>query len=495
MKRGIRLIFTLILLAATAGCMRFGPDFRGPELGFSVPAAYQNDSAAPLSAVPEWACFWWKTFQDPSIDDLVENTLAGNPDIQKSAAVILEQKARLIQTRSSRFPALNLGGEAARNQATLSSATAAMSPTGELVFNPASTRTTTNSYVLSLPATFELDLWGRLSRAGEAARADLLAAEENRRTVIQSILAEVVSLYLEMESLERRIALNAQRIANLEMGLNLVEKRYRAGLTGALEVRQARRTLSQAISLQPSLYQALGTSQTRLAVLTGDYPEIQSPRVQPEDYYRRLEPIPVGLPSELLLRRPDIRAAEAALIAQNARIGEAKALRFPSITLTGTFGYSSRELDNLVSPASELWEIAAGIFQPVFDAGKRKAGQEIAEARYLQGATDYAKTVLNAFAEIENALMTRKQQIERRESLIAFLTEARATQEMAQLRYERGLVDYLTVLDAILARFQAEEDLIQSDLALMQNRVTLCRALGGGWPDFKQENEALALYE
>jgi outer membrane protein, multidrug efflux system len=485
MKHGIFLITAaLILTAGTPGCMRVGPDYLRPDPGFNVPANFRHDSSTPVEPLPEIEKTskdpWWKAFGDPHINRLAEETLAGNPDIRKTAAVVLELEGRLTQARSSRFPALNLGGEAARNQATISTSVV-------------STRVTSNSYALSLPATFELDLWGRLARADEAARADLLAAEENRKTVIQSILAEVISLYLEMESLERRIALNAQRIDNLETGLRLVEKRYAAGLTGALEVRQARRSLSQVKSVQPSLYQALGINQNKLSVLCGKYPDTYPPRFQPEAYYHRMTPVPLGLPSELLLRRPDIRAAEAALMARNARIGEAKASRFPSITLTGTFGYVSNDLDKLITPGNELWEIAAGVLQPVFDAGRRKAAQDIAKARYLQSAADYAKTVLNAFAEVEISLLTRKQQLERREELIEFLSEARATQRMARLRYDRGLVDYLTVLDAILARFQAEDDLIMSDLALMQNRVTLHRALGGGWPELYPGDELRAV--
>ncbi len=492
MKHGTCLIsIAVIMTAAFAGCMRVGPDYRRPELGFNIPPSFQQDHGTPpepeageTSKDP-----WWEAFGDPQINRLVEETLTGNLDIQKTAAVILEFQGRLTQARSNRFPAINLGGEAARNQANIRTTVPLVTPGGGLAFESVSTRITSNSYALSIPATFELDLWGRLARADEAARADLLAAEENRKTVIQSILAEAISLYLEMESLERRIALNTLRINNLETGLRLVEKRYAAGLTGALEVRQARRSLSQARSLQPSLYQALGINQNKLSVLCGKYPKAYPPRFQPEDYYRRMTPVPVGLPSELLLRRPDIRVAEARLMAQNARIGEAKSYRFPSITLTGTFGYVSSELDSLVTPGNELWELAAGVIQPVFDAGKRKAGQDIAQARYAQSVSDYAKTVLNAFAEVESALLTRKQQMEKREALIAFLSEARATQNMAELRYERGLVDYLTVLDAILARFQAEEDLILSDLALMQNRVTLHRALGGGWPDLRASGE------
>jgi len=180
------------------------------------------------------------------------------------------------------------------------------------------------------------------------------------------------------------------------------------------------------------------------------------------------------------LRRPDIRAAEAQLKALNAQIGVAKASRFPSIGLTGSYGYASEELSNLFQPGA-AWSLLAGLAQPLFDAGRLKANQRAAEARYAQGIAGYSKTVLNAFKEVENALLTRRKQIERRTDVLSFLVEARATQRVAEARYVRGLVDYLTVLNAQQTRFQAEDQLLLVELTILANRVTLHRALGGGW--------------
>ena len=480
------LILVPVSMLLLAGCMKMGPDYISPEMDFDLPEAYSqvaNDPFMAEASVSKTENAWWKAFEDPEINTLVAQALQYNPDIKKTAAIVLELEGRLVQTRSNRFPSIDMGGQAKRSQATVSTTVPTLSPDGGLTFENFSTRVTADSYGLSMPATFELDLWGRLARADEASQADLLQAEENRHAVIQTIAAEVVSLYLKMESLERQIWLNELRIQNFQTGLDLVQKRYTAGLTSALEVRQAKRSLSQVKALQPSLYQALGIAQNNLSILCGKYPQTHAPRNQPVDYYRQLPPVPSGLPSELLLRRPDIRAAEAGLMARNARVGEAMAYRFPIISLTGTFGYASGDLDRLFTPASELWETAAGALIPVFDAGKRKAGENIARARFEQSVCDYAKTVLNAFAEVESALLTRKQQLERRKQLMDFLEEARATQEMAELRYDKGLVDYLTVLDAIQARFVAEEEVILSDLSIWQNRVTLHRALGGGWPE------------
>lgn len=473
------------LWMSLSGCLRVGPDFLRPDPGFPVPESYHQsvkDPGKPPGLDEPLSDQWWESFNNPDINRLAGEVLQNNLDIRKSTAAVLEFEARHQQTRAKRFPRLDLRADAARSQSTITEVTGVTATPSGLVFNRDQSLLTSDSYVFSLPASYELDLWGRLARSHEAARQDLLQAAETRRTLIQSLLSEAVSLYLEMESLERRIAVNQLKVTHFRQNLAMVEKRYASGLSSALEIRQTRRALSQAESVLPTLHQALGTAQNRLSVLAGRYPKTAPVRVLPEDYYKRIDPVPPGLPSELLLRRPDIRSAEAGLAAASARIGEAKASRFPAINLTGALGYSSSELDLLFRPESQLWKLAAGITTTLFDAGARKAIQKAAQARYDQQLATYAKTILSGFAEVENALLTREQQLLRRDLLVDFLLEARSTQDMALVRYEKGLVDYLTVLDAILARFRAEEDLILSDLALMQNHVSLCRALGGGWP-------------
>jgi multidrug efflux system outer membrane protein len=475
----------MALLMPLAGCLRLGPDHQRPDPGFRIPESYrqavENPGKPPGGGEP-LLDRWWESFNNPVINHLVGEVLQNNLDIRKSTAAVLEFEARYQQTGAKRLPRLDLRADAARSQSTITEVTGVTVTPGGLVFNRDQHLLTTDSHTFSLPASYELDLWGRIARSDEAARYDLLQAGEARMTLIQSLLSEAVSLYLEMESLERRIAVNQLKVDHFRQNLVMVENRYASGLSSALEIRQTRRSLSQAESVLPTLRQALGMVQNRLSVLAGRYPETEAVRVLPEDYYKQLDPVPPGLPSELLLRRPDIRAAEAGLAAAGSRIGEAKASRFPALNLTGSLGYSSSELNLLFRPESQLWRLAAGISTTLFDAGTRKATQKAAQARYDQQLATYAKTVLSGFAEVENALLTREQQLMRRDLLVDFLLEARSTQDMAWVRYEKGLVDYLTVLEAILARFRAEEDLILSDLALMQNHVSLCRALGGGWP-------------
>ncbi|MDY6836873.1 MAG: efflux transporter outer membrane subunit [Thermodesulfobacteriota bacterium] len=471
----VHLFLALTAVLALAGCMKVGPDFHRPDLAAEVPNAFQHDDTDSGKGL-ETEDHWWQVFGDPELDRLVNEVLSNSWDIKGATARILEVRSQLTQTRADRFPTLNIDGTAEKRQRPI------------IGIVPGESFTTkTDTYTLALPASFELDLWGRLARAEEAARADLLQAEENRRTVVQTVVAETVNLYLQMESLERRIQIALESIENFRHSLALVESRYKRGLTSVLDVRQARRILAGAEALLPPLREELGGTQQQLSVLLGRYPDTQPPRMQPEDYFTQLAPVPPGLPSELLLRRPDLRAAEAGLMALNAQVGVAKASRFPTITLTGSYGYSSDELDRLVRRQSELWHLAMGIGQPLFDAGKLKAGQEAAQARYEQAVAEYAKSVLTAFSEVEKALLTRKEQSERRDRQLKFLLEARATQDVAEKRYRRGLVDYLTVLEAQRTRFQAEESLVLVDLAILTNRVALHRALGGGWGELTGE--------
>jgi len=460
---------------ALTACTQLGPGFKTPALDIDVPETFQQDGSdgKVVAAVDDR---WWKAFNDPALDKIVADVLEQSLDIRKAALRLREVALRRDQTRAERWPSLNLQVQALKQRQTSSSPV--LSPAG-LTYRQQ--KVTTDIYSLSLPAAYELDIWGRLSRSAEAAEADLLQTAEVGRVIIQSAIAEAVGLYLQMESLERRIQITQRSIDSYRKSLRFVEKRYERGLTSVLDLRQARRILAQTEAALPSLRQDLGILQQRLAVLMGRYPETRPPRSQEDAYFKYLTPVPPGLPSALLLRRPDVQAAEAQLRALNALVGVAKASRFPRISLTGSYGYSSRGMADILDPASELWNLAAGITQPLFSAGKLRAAHQIARVRYEQGMIDYARTVLTAFLEVERALLTRKEQMERRERVVHLLKEAIATQQAAQSRYERGLVNYLAVLEAQQSRFRAEETLVLVDLAIHANRVTMHRALGGGW--------------
>ena len=448
------------------GCINLGPDYVQPDLGVQTPESYEYAPTETELLVA--GDRWWEVFGDSELNQLVDEVLKNNWDVKQAAARILEARYQYVQVRAGRFPSVDFDGNMDRRR--LGGVRLA---SGSIV----------NTYQFAGVAAFEVDLWSRLAKASRAAWGDILQEEENRRTLAQTIVADAISLYLEMEALERRLQIAAQSIEAFRLSLQFVETRYQRGLTSALDVRQARRVLAQAETLVPQFVQEMGIIQQQLSVLRGRYPQTQPPRRQPEDYYKRLAPVPPGLPSDLLMRRPDIRAAEERLKALNERVGVAKAERLPTISLTGGYGWTSQELDRFLRSDNLVWNLTAGLVQPVFDAGRLKAGQRGAEARYQQGVAEYVLTVLDAFGEVESALLTRKQQLERRERELKFLEEARATQQVAEERYIRGLVIYLDVLNAQITRFQAEDSLALVDLAIMRNRVALHRALGGGWAE------------
>ena len=475
--------FIPVIIALFLSACTMGPDFESPDLNISQPETFINAPTKALTGPSDKRLTefhelenWWQIFDDPNINQIVVNVIQNNLDIQTAAARVLEIESIFKQKRADQYPTLGLNVEGGR--------------TSRGGVNPLTGTVNTNIYdiySLSLPASFELDLWGRLSRATESAKAQLLSAEENRRTVVQTIIAEAVTLYLNIESLERQIQVNHKSIDAFRQSLDIVEGRYRRGLTTILDVRQASRILAQAQSQLPALTAALGIQSQALAILQGQYPKNKPPREQDPDYFRLPPEVPPGLPSDLIARRPDIAAAEASLHAACAQIGVAKASRFPQINLTATFGYTSDELNALFDPKSELWSIAAGGMQSVFDAGKLAANQRAAQARYEQALTIYSKTVLQAFAEVEGALLNRKELIERRNRLLIYRNEAAATLDVADDRYGRGLVDYLTVLDSQQVRVDAELQVISVEYEILSNHVSLCRALGGGWDLEKTE--------
>jgi len=452
------------LILISSGCLNLGPDYQRPDLGIETPQAYEFTPTDTRSLMVEDR--WWDIFGDRELNQYVEEALKNNWDIKQAAARVLEARAQYVRVRADRLPAVGVSGLRDRRHVSGGA-------TGDGII--------IDTYELAAPASFELDLWSKLKKASQAAWSDILQEEEARRTIAQAVVAESISLYLDMEAVERRLQIAEQSIKAFRDSLQFVETRYRRGLTSVLDVRQARRVLAQAETIVPQLELELGIIQQQMSVLLGRYPATQAPRRQPEDYYKQLAPVPPGLPSDLLWQRPDLRAAEARLKSLNDLVGVAKANRLPTITLTGRYGWSSADLNKLLRTENVVWNLTAGLVQPVFDAGRLKAGQRAAEARYQQGVAEYVRTVLDAFSEVERTLLTRELQLDRRTRELRFLEEARATQRVAEARYTKGLIIYLDVLNAQITRFQAEDNLALVDLAIYRNRVALHRALGGGW--------------
>jgi multidrug efflux system outer membrane protein len=484
----------LITGGLTTGCT-VGPDYARPDLKDEIPAAYHAQPQAevgpaePAEAKPDsnpqnamadsmlttGIDRWWAEFGDDELDSLVVEALHYNFDLAQAAARVLESRALLTGSKAARWPTIEVGGSASRSKFTL----AQFGGRGS-VYN------TLYSAVAS--ARYELDLWGRLSRAEEAAFATLLASEQDQRTVRQTLIADVVRTWLEIRELECQLALNLRTIDTYEQTLVVIQERYQRGIAPSVDVYLTRQNLLSTRALQPQWEQQLAQACRRLELLVGRYPagllsrtagdpaaECSVPSV--------LNPVPAGLPSTLLERRPDLLAAEARLHAATARIGEAKATLFPRITLTGEAGYRSVELDQLIQNSASIWSLIGNFTMPLLNWGQQISQIKAAEARTAQADAAYRGVILNAFREVEAALDQERLENERRQWLQGAVNAARRSLTLAQERYLRGLDNLLLTLDTQRRLYIAEIELINTERQWRAARVNLILALGGYWDE------------
>ncbi len=447
----------LLLLLLLAGCT-VGPDYRRPDI--EMPDAWR---VAPTEASAIANARWWQHFGDPVLDELIETALHNNRDLRIAAARVDEYAARLGVTRSALFPQLDYGAGASRREA------------GSGV--PGGSSGTL--YEATLNLGWELDIWGRIRRASEAARADLLAAEEGRRAVILSLVSAVATGYVQLLNLDRQLAIARDTVKSRAESVRLFELKYRGGVISELELAQVRSEYEQAAVQVPSLARQIALLENALSVLLGRNPG-PIPRGRTLDELR-LPPVPAGLPSDLLLRRPDIRAAEQRLIAANARIGVARARYLPTLSLTGLFGQSSAELDNLFASAGNLWQIGAGMVGPLFTGGRLESEVAASEAVRRQLLETYLDAIQTAFREVNDALVSV---VRRREELAARGRQVAALRmyaNKARARYNEGYVSYIEVLDAERRLFDIELLYEQNRADLYAALVSLYKAMGGGW--------------
>jgi len=480
----IVLLGSLLLLA---GCA-VGPDYERPDLQPIVPDAYTEtepgmlptaqalpaDIADPVAGA-RWR--WWEAFGDTTLDGLVLDALAYNPDLAAAAGRVLEARALLGGAESARWPTIEVGGTAQRSKANQQLTRG---------FIPAYT----NTFNLGATLRYEADLWGRLSRGHEAAYAALAASEQDRRSVAQGLIAEVVRTWLEIRELQLQVALTERTIANFEENLVTVRDRYRRGLVSALDVHLASQNLAAARSAEPRFRQGLAAARRRLEILVGRYP---AGTITASDLDRGgggpagevmpapLDPVPAGLPSDLLERRPDLQAAEMRLHAATARIGEAKAALYPRISLTATGGSTSYEFSEWFAESSDVWSLAANLFMPLVNRGQTQAQIKAAEARTAQALAAYRKSLLTAFGEVQNALDQDLYQARQETHLMDSAEQARRSVELAQERYRRGLDSLLVTLESQRRLFNAESQLLTTQRERRSARVNLIQALGGPW--------------
>jgi len=450
---------------ALAGCIRLGPDYQRPEV-VALPAAYTAPSAPGEAVVP---ADWWRLYSDATLDELVSAARQSNADVRLAAARVREAEGVLREARGALFPDVTSGYSYTRSRV---SAASVPPPPAGTVMRP--------SHTLTLASTsFELDFWGRFARASEAAQANLLSSRLSQDTVGLTLAGGTAQAYFALRSLDAQIAVLDSSIKVREDSLAIARTRLQAGLASELDVFQAQGALADALFQRRDAGRNRALVERQLAQLTG---RLDLKLAGADLFALPLPPVPpAGLPSALLERRPDIRAAEQSLVAANAQIGVARAALFPTLSLTASAGVQSAELAELLTNPARVWTLGAGIVAPIFDAGRREARVEQAEARREQAVAGYQRAIETGFREVADALVNVRETGEAEDELRGRLEAARQALELSRLRYQSGYSPYLEVLDAQRTENDAALAFVRNRQARLAFSVDLMKALGGGW--------------
>ncbi|HHQ13733.1 MAG TPA: efflux transporter outer membrane subunit, partial [Chromatiales bacterium] len=407
-----------------SGCM-LGPDYQRPDIPLPDDFGQQIDSGESIVNLP-----WWELFRDEQLKALIAVALRENKDVAIAAARVEEVRARLGFVRADQFPQIGIGAEGTRTDP------GAVNPNFGI----------NDQYKLAADLSFELDVWGRLRRSTEAARAELLATEEARRTVIVSLVANVASAYLLLRDADHRLDISERTLASRVESLRIIQARFDRGTVPLIDVNQAEIQTAEAMVSVATAKREIAQAENLISVLLGRNPGPVLRNHNDQDPSIRLPAVPAGLPAQLLARRPDIRQAEQLLAAQTARIGAAQALRLPTLSLTGAFGLASNELSKFNTGEAVAWNIGANLFGPLFDAGKSKRQVEIEKARTEQLLKQYERTVQQGLREVEDALVSIRTRGEELAARQRQLNAARSAAMLSHSRYDGGVTSYLEVL-------------------------------------------------
>ncbi len=454
----------ILLVIFTASCTAVGPDYKRPDI--ELPAEYPSLSSADEAALP---AEWWKLYSDPALDALVASAREKNADIRLAAARVREAEAVLREAGAALYPEVIGAYSATRSK--VSSRTTPPPAAGSALER--------SQHTLSASTSFELDFWGRLARASEAAQANLFASRFSQDVVALTLAGTTAQAYFALRSLDAQIAVLGKSLELRRDSLAIARARLEAGLASELDVHQAEGALADALVQRRDAARQRAAVEHQLGQLAGRL----DLKVAPADLFSLpLPPMPpAGLPSALLERRPDIRSTEQSLVAANAQIGVARAALFPSISLTASLGAQSAELANLFSSGAGIWSLGVGLAAPIFDAGRREARVEQADARRSQALASYQRSIETAFREVGDALVNVEESSGMETDLQARLQAARNALELSNLRYQSGYSPYLEVLDAQRTANDAELAFVRNRQARLAFSVDLMKALGGGW--------------
>jgi outer membrane protein, multidrug efflux system len=460
-----RLLQLAVVTLGLAGCM-VGPDYQRPVI--DPPAAFRFE---PREVAQAADTEWWKQYGDQVLDQLIADALAANWSVKVAAANIEAAAAIVTQSRAPMFPQIGYGANAGRVRFSEVGGTAV----DTYVTNPQ------NVYQAAFTASWEIDLWGRIRRQTEAAQANLLATEQARRGAVLSLVANVATSYIQLRGLDESVTVARKTQKAYAESLQIFRYQFHYGQVSQMNVAQAQSQYDTASAQIPVLEQQIAQLENAISVLLGRNPG-PIPRGKPVSELRA-PPVPGGLPSQLLERRPDLMQAEAQLMAANAQIGAAKALYYPTISLTGAFGGASTDLSNLFKGPANAWNYAGSIVGPIFTAGLVSGQVAQAEAARNTALFNYEQTIQSAFADVSNALVARQkllEQLEAQESLVISLQDY---SRLARLQYEGGYSPYSTVLQAEQALFPAELNLATVRANTAGAVATIYKTMGGGWID------------
>ncbi|MGF6776237.1 efflux transporter outer membrane subunit [Paraburkholderia sp. GAS334] len=460
----LRLLPVLLLSGfGLSGCL-FGPDYVRPTV--PTPATYRFE---PGETAEVANALWWEQFQDPVLNDLIAAALADNKDVKIAAARVDQFMGQFVTTRSALFPQISAGFSASRQRAAVAGLST-LPPGVSPVFN---------EFQAPLQVAWEIDLFGKVRRQTESARASLLASEEGRRATILSLVASVASAYINLRDLDQQLTIAKATTDSRAGSVKVFQARFSGGDVSQMELAQSQSEYEASLATIPQIETQIAQQEDALSVLLGRNP---GPILRGRELTELAVPaVPVGLPSDLLERRPDLRQAEQNLIAANALIGAARALYFPDISLTGLFGTASGQFSKLFTGPSRVWSFAGSLTVPIFTAGSISGQVSQAEAQQQQALFQYQQSIQTAFQEVDDALIalqkSREQLVVQGRQVEALKTYSR----LARLRYEGGYTSYIEVLDAERSLFNAQLSYTQTNGLVFSSLIGLYKAMGGGW--------------
>jgi multidrug efflux system outer membrane protein len=468
-----RVMVTLLASVSLLSACAVGPNYQRPNLDVPAKLASGATTTSTSKDAVEWLS-WWKSFNDPVLNQLLEEALAKNQDLQIAIARIDDARASAGIAMSNRFPTVDANLGASRTRTSENS--------GKL---PSGVNPTAKDFQFGLSAAYEVDLFGRLSRADEAAKARLLSQEATRGVVQTSLIANVAQTYFSLRAFDAQLALADASLKTRQENLHLQQKRFAAGSIGEGDLRLAEAELAASEITQVQAKLALNNVESALAVLLGRSSkailQTEIARGASIDQLYQQVKMPAELPSDLLNRRPDLIAAEQNLVAANADVGQAKSSYFPSLKLTTGIGRESRVLSDLFNPASLLWNVGSSLVQPIFRAGAVGAVVEGAEARKRIALGQYVQSVQGAFRDVHDALATSESNQQIESSAQHRVSALKQALHLAELRYQNGYSSYLEVLNAQRDLMTAETAIIDAKRAHLSAIVNVYKAVGGGW--------------